>query len=212
MMAMSMGGVLTILERSQVEQIYEEQRLQLLRGDERLNTLKVGKLLGAKAIVVGEVNQYESKGQGFNTSISLRLVDVETGSIVFSGMGYWPEPIRDPPQKATMKILLCFLVRLDNQIGFGRGFIGYSLDYRTEDGKPIIVVKDIAEGFPAESAGLKVGDIILKCNGISTEDIRTPLQSLKTCGPSNLGQEESLEIARGDQHLLIKVTPIEICR
>lgn len=204
--------VFTIVERSRVEQIYEEQRLQLLRGDERLNTLNVGKMLGAKAMVVGEVNQFESKEQGSSVSISMRMVDVETGSIVYSGTGYWPEPIRDPLQIATMKILACLLVKLGDQIGFGKGYIGTSIDYRTEDGKPIVFVKDIRQDFPAESAGLKVGDIILRCNGTSTEKIRTPLQSMKTCGPSYPGQEQSLEIARGDQHLLFKVTPVEICR
>jgi curli biogenesis system outer membrane secretion channel CsgG len=145
---MATGNVFTVLERSRVEQIYEEQRLQLLRGDERLNTLNVGKMLGAKAVVVGEVNQYESKEQGSSVSISLRIVDVESGSIVYSGTGQWPEPIRDPPQIATTKLLACLLVKLGDHVGFGRGYIGASMDYRTEDGRPIIFVKNNSTGLP----------------------------------------------------------------
>lgn len=199
----------TIVERSRTEQLFEEQRLRLTSTDEKVDTLKVGRLAGAKALVLGDVNLWQTNGQASNVSLSLRVVDVETGSVLFSGVGYWPELINGPPQTAAMKILLGLVLKLSSRIGTGTGAIGVSFDMREEHGASVFFVRKVLPGFPAEAAGVQPGDIVLTCNGALTEKLKTKLQFIKACHADG-GQVMSLEIARGEQRLLIKATAIEL--
>lgn len=198
-----------LLERSRIEQIFEEQRLQLTSADEKVNQLKVGKLAGAKAVVVGDVDLWQTNGQASNVSLSIRMIDVETGSVLFSGVGYWPAPVKGPPQAAAQKILLGLILKLSSKIGTGTGAVGVAFDMREEHGEHIFFVGKVLPGWPGEAAGLKSGDVILTCNGTLTEKLKTKLQFIKACHADG-GQSMSLEVARGDQRLLIKATAVEL--
>jgi TolB-like protein len=70
---------LTIIERGQLSQVMEELKLSMLGLTEGSNAEKVGKLLGAEAMIVGSVSEVGDK-----FAISARHVDVETGQVAFA--------------------------------------------------------------------------------------------------------------------------------
>ena len=71
------SGVVTIVERSQINKILEEQKLSLSGLISESNTVKIGEFLSAKALVTGEVTK-ESE----NYIITSHLVDVTTGKVL----------------------------------------------------------------------------------------------------------------------------------
>lgn len=64
----------TLIERIRVQDLYNEQDFDPERVDDE-TAAKIGKMLGAQAVILGQVTEY-TRGR---TSISMRLVDSETG-------------------------------------------------------------------------------------------------------------------------------------
>ncbi|MBC7930020.1 MAG: M20/M25/M40 family metallo-hydrolase [Rubrivivax sp.] len=62
----------------------------------------------------------------------------------------------------------------------------------------------VREGSPAETAGLKAGDRIVKLAG---RDIRNVYDYTQALSGMKAGQEYEVEIARGDERLTLKITP-----
>ena len=54
---------INMVERAKLDEVFKEQVIQLTHADDA-NVLKVGKLVGAQAIIVGEVQQWERQEQG----------------------------------------------------------------------------------------------------------------------------------------------------
>jgi curli biogenesis system outer membrane secretion channel CsgG len=81
----------------------------LTRGDDA-DALKIGRLAGANAIVIGEVQQWETdRQQGTNrVSLSWRMVDVETGQLLFNGEGYGSDATGDEPENVARKTPTAF--------------------------------------------------------------------------------------------------------
>lgn len=72
-------------------------------------------------------------------------------------------------------------------------FIGISMGDSTDPNVPGVLVYQVVEGLPAEKAGIKVGDIITKCNDIVLKD----LWDLKAeIIKHNVGDKLELEIYR----------------
>lgn len=67
----------------------------------------------------------------------------------------------------------------------------------------IVQVMDVAANSPAQVAGLKAGDIILKVNGTPI----TSITGLQDAIQANLGQPIELSLRRGNQTLQLEVTP-----
>jgi len=65
---------LTVLERAQVSQVYEEQGFQLGDAVDAQSAVRVGKLLAATAVLIGTVSRV-----GGRYVINARIVDVEKG-------------------------------------------------------------------------------------------------------------------------------------
>lgn len=63
-----------LVERVRVEELYAEQDFDPERVDDE-TAAKIGKMLGAKAVVLGQVYEYTRGRAG----VSMRLVDTETG-------------------------------------------------------------------------------------------------------------------------------------
>lgn len=63
-----------LVERLRVQELFNEQDFDPQRIDDAA-AIKIGKMLGAQAVVLGDIPEY-SKGR---TSVSIRLVDTETG-------------------------------------------------------------------------------------------------------------------------------------
>jgi Tfp pilus assembly protein PilF len=104
-----------VMERGRLDYVLNEQKLSLSGLIDTVHAIKMGKLLGVTAVVVGEVGQYSVRqrhtdttnfqipisGQTFNipiqgkqweeafVSISLRVIDVETSQLIYSGSGQY---------------------------------------------------------------------------------------------------------------------------
>ena len=71
---------------------------------------------------------------------------------------------------------------------------------------PGIVVTDVAEGGPAQAAGLQQGDAILSIDGVTLEDID---QALDIIANSTPGENLLLAVSRGDKIINVQVTVAE---
>jgi len=198
---------MTVVERTRLEQVFREQVVQLQHGDDG-DALRVGKLVGAKAIVIGEVQQWETREPDNSThvSLSLRMIDVETGLLLFGGEGHLTDYTRDTPEVLARRAAHRILARFGVRTGLlGTGRIGVNWNLRELSGSRVYLVQDIRIGSPAEKAGLKVGDVVLSCNGSAIAATRTERQAKRAC-QVDTGQTLSLEVLREDQHLLLNAT------
>lgn len=197
----------TIIERIRLDQLFEEQKTQLKSSDERGFVASVGKLTGARAVVLGNVNQWETRTENNRTlstvSLSLRLVDVDTGAILFAGQGTFAQPLLARPEQLAHGILYHILGKLMVQAGiYTSGRVGFRFQIMDRSGTPRTIITAIEPGLPVETSGLKVGDIILSCNGrfLEKQDDKCPVEA---------GQEASLEVLRGEERLTIRTTAVD---
>lgn len=202
----------TVVERTRLQQLFEEQGLQLRSADEQANAIRIGRLTGAKAVVVGAVQQWETqKGKGADKSfvaLSLRLVDVETGAILFVGQGQFREPISEVLQMTAGIITGTIFDRMAIQTGLRRaGRIGFHHELVDRVVGKTPMVRSVMPGLPAEKAGLKVGDVILSCNGSTSVTWKRKRDILRACSVEP-GQDLVLEVARGEQRLTIRATAV----
>ncbi len=89
----------TVVERNQLQRIFEEQNIANGSGVDQSSAVKVGKLLGVSAVILGNVTEFtvETKkhgvfGVGVKTktarvAISARVIDPNTGEILFTADG-----------------------------------------------------------------------------------------------------------------------------
>lgn len=93
------SGKFIVVERGRMEKVLEEQKLQA-RGMVDPNTaVKIGKILGLEAIVIGAVSQFGVKTEGHDyllkkgkrqvaeATAEIRMVDVETGQVLLADSG-----------------------------------------------------------------------------------------------------------------------------
>ncbi|HBL16666.1 MAG TPA: hypothetical protein DD417_07905 [Elusimicrobia bacterium] len=71
------GGAFVVVERSALNKVLEEQKLQMSGAIDAESAVKVGKLLGAQVLLLGSVEKLGRKYQ-----INARLVDVSGGEIL----------------------------------------------------------------------------------------------------------------------------------
>lgn len=193
---------IAIVERAKLAQVFEEQVVQLKYSDEA-HALRIGKIAGAKAIVVGEVQQWESTepDKTAKVSLTLRMIDVETGQLLFDGDGHSNDPISATPDNLARLIAHRIITRFGIKAGIiGTGRIGVIWDWREWPSSHVYLVQEISNGSPADKAGLKVGDAVIACNHVPFDSIQTERQAKRTC-QIDAGQPLPLEILRGDQRL-----------
>ena len=61
-------GLFTIVERGQMDEILKEQGFQQTGCTDQACAVKIGKLISARKILIGEVNRYEEVLHGSNNS------------------------------------------------------------------------------------------------------------------------------------------------
>jgi hypothetical protein len=196
-----------MVERAQMDEVLQEQVIQLTHADDA-NVLKVGKLVGAQAIIVGEVQQWERRQQERTNSVSLalRMIDVETGLLLFSGEGHLSDPTNDDPESSARLIVHRILTLFGAQTGLlGSGRIGVNWELKEERGARFYLVRELRSGMPAEKAGLKVGDRVVACNGAPLSGVKTERDAKRLC-QVDTGQALHLEVMRADQSLGVSVT------
>lgn len=195
------------VERAKLDEVLKEQLIQLTHTDDA-NVLKVGKLVGAQAIFVGGVQQWERHEQlrTNSVSLSLRMIDVETGQLLFSGEGHLTDPTSDDPEGSARVIVHRILARFGSQTGLlGSGRIGVNWELQESVGSRFYLVRELRSGLPAEKAGLKVGDRVVACNGAALAGVKTERDAKRLC-QVEAGQTLQLEVRRGNVAMDVAVT------
>jgi hypothetical protein len=195
---------LSMVERAELDEVFKEQVVQLQHADDA-EVLKVGQLVGAQAIVVGEVQRWErSESDQINrVSLAFRMIDVESGLVLFNGGGYGSDSTADDPEGLARVIAHRILSRFGSQTGLlGSGRIGVNWELQESSGARYYLVRDLRSGLPAEKAGLKVGDRVVACNGIGLATVKSEREAKRLCR-AEAGQTLQLDIRRG-------VSPVEI--
>jgi len=197
---------INMVERAKLDEVLKEQLIQLTHADDA-NVLKVGRLVGAQAIIVGGVQQWERQEQARTNSVSLslRMIDVETGQLLFNGEGHLTDLTTDDPEGSARLIVHRILARFGSQTGLlGSGRIGVNWELLEEKGSRFYLVRELRSGLPAEKAGLKIGDRVLACNGASLAAVRTDRDAKRLC-QVEAGQTLQLDVRRGGDpmHLLV---------
>jgi hypothetical protein len=193
-----------MVERTELDEVFKEQVVQLQRADD-VEVLKVGKLVGAQAIVVGEVQQWERiEGEQIRrVSLALRMIDVESGVVLFNGEGYGSDATADDPEGLARVIAHRILARFGSQTGLiGSGQIGVNWELQESAGARYYLVRELRGGWPADKAGLKVGDRVVACNGAVLSSVTSEREAKRLC-QVEAGQTLQLDVRRAGQ-------PIEI--
>jgi len=196
----------SLVERARLEQVLDEQVVRLKHSDDA-DALRVGKIAGAKAIVVGEIQQWEKDGRDKAAKVALafRIIDVETGQLLFGGEGHSNDPITGTPETLARLIAHRILTKFGVRAGLlGTGRIGVKWDAGERFGSRVYIVQEITVGSPAHKAGLKFGDIILSCNGVTIASAQTERQAKRACNV-DAGQTLSLDVLRDNQRLLLQL-------
>jgi peptidoglycan-synthase activator LpoB/PDZ domain-containing protein len=196
-----------MVERAKLDEVLKEQVIQLTHADDA-NVLKVGRLVGAQAIIVGEVQQWERHEQErmHSVSLSLRMIDVETGLLLFSGEGHLADSTTDDPESSARLIAHRMLARFGSQTGLlGSGRIGVNWELLEEKGGYFYLVRELRSGLPAEKGGLKVGDRVVACNGASLSAVKVEREAKRLC-QVEAGQTLLLDIQRAGGPVRIELT------
>jgi hypothetical protein len=198
---------LNMVERTELDEVFKEQVVQLKHVDDA-EVLKVGRLVGAQAIVVGEVQQWErvEGDQISRVSLALRMIDVESGVVLFNGQGYGSDATADDPESLARVIANRILARFGSQTGLlGSGRIGVNWDLQESAGVRYYLVRELRSGLPAEKAGLKVGDRVVACNGIALATVTSDREAKQLCRVE-AGHTLHLDVHRADQPMAIPIT------
>jgi hypothetical protein len=196
----------SVVERTELEEVFKEQVVQLQHTDDA-DVLKVGKLVGAQAIVVGEVQQWEqTEGEQISrVSLALRMIDVESGVVLFNGEGHTSDGMADDPEGLARVIAHRILARFGSQTGLlGSGQIGVNWDLQESAGARYYLVRELRGGRPAEKAGLRVGDRVVACNGIALATVTSDREAKRLCRVE-AGQTLKLNVRRAGTPLELSV-------
>ncbi len=92
-------GQFILVEREKVQALLDEQRFSNSEAVEPVTAAKIGRLLGASAVVTGSVSQFGQKEEGVDclfyqrrsqiaeATVDIRMVDVSTGEILVADSG-----------------------------------------------------------------------------------------------------------------------------
>jgi PDZ domain len=198
---------INIVERTKLDEVFKEQIVQLKYTDDA-EVLKVGKLVGAHAIVVGEVQQWERivGEQVSRVSLVFRMIDVESGVVLFYGQGHSSDATADDPEGLARVIAHRILARFGSQTGLlGSGHIGVNWELQELGGARYYLVRELRGGLPADKAGLKVGDRIVACNGALLSSVSSERDAKRLC-QVEAGQTLQLDVRRAGQPIEISLT------
>ena len=191
-----------MVERAKLDEVLKEQVIQLTHADDA-NVLKVGKLVGAQAIIVGGVQQWEQQveARSNGVALSMRMIDVETGQLLFNGEGHLTDPTADDPESSARIIVHRILARFGSQTGLlGSGRIGVNWELQETAGARYYLVRELRSGLPAEKAGLHVGDQVVGCNGAALAGVKSEREAKRLC-QVEAGQALTLDIRRSGSPL-----------
>lgn len=202
------------VERVQLGSLLSEQQLQLRHGDEHTMAVNVGRLTGATAVAVGEIHEwgYTRAVTDMNTivelptvSISLRIIDAEKGTILFSGHGQFISEARTTLNSAASKLLNALVLRFELKAGLiSSGTLGFSWNRQLRSGISEFIVTQFSQPSMAYAAGLRLGDVLLGCNGSPSSSWATDWHAKRAC-QAEAHQLIVLNIRRGEERRTMTV-------
>jgi len=157
---------------------------------------------------VGEVQQWERTegNQVSRVSLALRMIDVESGLVLFSGDGQGSDATADDPDGLARVIAHRILARFGSQTGLlGSGRIGVNWELQESAGTRYYLVKELRGGLPADKAGLKVGDRVVACNGVGLATVKSERAAKRLC-QVEAGKTLQLDVRRAGQPMEITLT------
>jgi curli biogenesis system outer membrane secretion channel CsgG len=219
----------TVINQAKLDQIAQKEP-GLAGARDQDSLLKVAKLAGAQAFIIGEVGQWEkAQQQGpivwvptsygvaklpqkqwneVTVAVAFRIIEVKTKDTIFSGQGTLSEPTRDHPEIGAEQILVEVLARCFQHIApVKSGLMGYKAAMQIVEGRRVPVVTEIVPNSPAQRGGLHVGDVILACSDTPMVSWKTIWQHHTACA-AEAGQTRSLQIARAKQRVTIRATAL----
>lgn len=103
-----------LVERYQLEHIIKEHALSQTGLLDEVTGIKAGKILGVDALITGNVQMSVGWGSNEGVHMSLKLIHVETGAILWhaSGESTWAGSINGNAKKASKEILTKFRKQL----------------------------------------------------------------------------------------------------
>lgn len=210
---LTLAGFSTV-ERVQLTALLDEQRLQLKHGDESTVAINVGRLTGATAVAVGEIRQWTLTRALTETnqivelptvSLTLRIIDAEKGTVLFSGQGDFTASSHATLDSAAREVLKALVTRFEFKAGLvSTGSLGFSWSRQVRSGESLFTVTEFNRRSAAYEAGLRSGDIILGCNGSSSRTWATDWHAKRAC-QAEANQPVRLNVRRGEESLTITV-------
>lgn len=195
----------TIVERAKLQQVLEEQVVQLTYSEEA-RALSVGRIAGAKAVIIGEVQQWTAaeSERSAKVALSWRMVDVETGHVLFDGEGRSNEGIVETPENLARLIAHRLVTRFAIKTGLlGTGRIGVRWEWYETGAVRGYLVQDVNIGSPADSR-IQAGDVVVACNGTPLASV-SGLQDAKRACRVDAGQVLALDLLRGTEAVHVDV-------
>ena len=195
----SMLGRFQMVERLQVEKLFAEQDFDPKRIDDS-TAVKIGKMLGAKGVVVGSSSR---------DYVNVRLVNTETGLHVWNARQTLNPEVK---LNATVRSdIAALLVSTLSKAALGIMIVNpNNLTEHTRRRYGIsdisgAVVADIMPASAAGSAGLKIGDVI---KAIDKRTIQNATDVVVSTFGRKPGEMMSLIVNRRGKQLSMKITLI----
>jgi hypothetical protein len=210
-----------VIDPLQLDVVSSEQHPQEKPDAAHSATLLKARRVGANAVVVGEIHQWTELGQmiirespltispmgyvGTEVSVSLRVLDVETGAVLFAGNGSFPRPTKISAQRAAQMIVRAIVTRLAIRTGLlSMGRAGFSWTMQAGDSHSEFRVSEFEADSLAWTAGLRGGDGILACNQKSSTEWKTQWDSMRAC-QAEAGQALKIEVMRNGERLTFSI-------
>ena len=203
---------IAVIERAQLRRVLDEQAVQLQHGDEAAELAKIGRIAGAKAIVLGTITEWkEAKVLGrvlSSVSLGFKIIDAENGAILFNGQAHYPVALVGPANRVAELLVLNLVVHFGASLG-SRGWAGVAWKLTEVDGRPTAVITRVYPDTPAASGGLKTGDLLVSCNGRLSENWKSEWQSMRECR-AEPGQQVVFQVKRGNETLSVTMTAQDV--
>ncbi|TAJ22461.1 MAG: hypothetical protein EPO64_13750 [Nitrospirae bacterium] len=208
-----------VIDRATVQRLLDEQRRQSRQGMDGIGldeetAIKVGKLAGARIVIVGTVQEWNKQYMDFyhlaSVAVTLRAVDVATGVTLFDAKAQYARSVVDGDLK---KMAAALLENIRNRFSIATGFtetgmVGLAWTLSSDSQARTAVVAHVASGLPAERSGVRVGDRILACGNSSSATWETYRQGLRACRVA-AGQKLTFEVGRGEARLSISMVAVD---
>ncbi len=183
-------GIISALGRSSSQVGVPDKRVSFIQTDAAINPGNSGgPLLNAKGEVVGINTAIRAGAQGLGFAIPIETVDRIADQLFTQGKV-------DHPYLGIQMATLTPETKEDINRDSGAGF-------KVTQDQGVVIIR-VVKDSPAQKAGLKPGDIILKVDGKEVSSSNAVQQEVES---SQVGSELPLDILREGKPLAIKVIP-----